>query len=231
MFRSQRDTATILVAMLSMLVTSQAIARGVDDPPTVGFTIDYGPTTYKSELVQSNDTSLSMRYSLAIFAGETRSIVFMLKNDSNATTFALNESTVEATWQETQLKYRWNSLYFGVVLATLNMTASAAGTSLFELTGTGFGANVGGSFAIGRSGAFYFDVSAATISQIAEINQTDISFGSRTDIDLGTSYALSKRMFDAVFGYRQRTLPVTLGTSANEVLTTTYFGISASLDF
>ncbi len=228
--RSNRLVNGTIAAILA-LSAGQVCASDADSAPTLSFKVDYGPSTYKSELVDSNDTSYTMRYSVGIFAGETKSVVFAIKSDSNTTAFALNDSENITAWQETHILYRWTYFYVGAVISTLTMTSNKEGADLFELAGNGYGGALGTTIEFGRGGMFYLDVASVSISNVSEINQQDVSFGARTDIDIGCSFSITRRLLDLSFGYRTRTLPVTLGESAAESLSTTYLGLNTSLYF
>ncbi len=223
-----------IFAMLMLhlgMPSGAAYGADTDSAPTLSFKLDYGPSTYKSELVDSNDTSYSMRYSVGIFAGETKSVVFAIKSDSNTTTFALNESEITTAWQETHILYRWTYFYVGAVISSLTMASNKEAADLFELAGNGYGGTLGTTIEFGRGGMFYLDVASVSIANVSEINQQDVSFGARTDIDIGCSFDITRRLLDISFGYRTRTLPVTLGESAAETLSTTYLGLNTSLYF
>jgi hypothetical protein len=222
-----------IVAALCGFTSSQlALAeKGDADVPTLAFNVDYGPSTYKSELLENNDTSYSMRWDIGIFAGESKNVVFKLQNDSNTTTFALNKSSALTTWQDTHIGYRWQFLYFGAIISSLTMTTTKESADQYEMTGSGYGGSFGAMTTFGRGGRISLNVNSVSISEINEVNQSEITLGSRLDIDIGAAYDLSRDMFDFLFGYRTRTLPMTVGDAYSESLTTTYFGLSSSLFF
>ena len=212
--------------------TAKAFGAPAKDVPTLSSEVNYGPTTYKSELVESNDTSFSMAYSIQVMAGEDKNLGIGIRNDSNTTAFELNLSETISTWQDTVIQYSLHWVYLGVVISNLKMSATKAEIALFELTGQGYGGNMGFKFNFGRSGEFKLDIVSAAISEVTEINQAAVTFGSRLDIDIGAAIDITRRALDFTFGYKQRTRPITLdGTSYSDTISTTYFGLRLATQF
>jgi len=222
-----------IVAIISCFIASaNAFAdKGDAEVPTLAFNVDYGPSTYKSEMLESNDTSYSMRWDIGIFAGETKNVIFKLQNESNTTAFALNESTAITIWQDTHIGYRWPYMYVGAIISSLTMTTTKEGADQYDLTGSGYGGSLGLMTTFGRGGRINLNINSVSISEVNEVNQTEIAFGSRTDIEIGASYDLSRDMFDLLFGYRTRTVPITVDDSFSEAVSSTYFGLASSLFF
>ena len=203
-----------------------------DQTRTAYLKTDYGLTTYKSKLLLSNDTGSALSYGIGAYVGDEKHWGIGLKNESSTTKFLLVSSAVKASLQDITISYRWGYMYLGAVISTAGYIVTKDGATLFDASGSGYGGNFGFLIPITRTAIVYLDVTTASISKTIEASQKSVSLGSRTDIDLGASVDITKRVFDFIFGYRQRSHKITfLGAPAAETRTATYIGFQMGADF
>lgn len=245
-----------LLALACTGVASRALADGTDQQtPTFFVNATGGYSVYKSELVQSNDTSTTTSYGLGIWAGTQRNVGMALKRESSTFAFALNEAKLALDWQDTHVRYRFGPVYLGVMLSTSTWVVSAPpdadadGTldpdadpeDYLDFASSGYGLNAGTTVPIGKRSFAYVDLSyaaAGTVRQKAiedaagTLTEKEIELGPRTDIDIGGSIAVTKSVLDALVGFKQRSYNVSVdGTAYKEQLNTTYVGFSAGWQF
>ena len=106
-----------LICMLTAGFVSPAAFGQFDrNAPTFFLETEAGLTTYKSKLVESNDTSFGVRYTFGINAGRSKNVGMLVRTETNSTTFELNESAISTTIQDLILRYHWGPAYIGVIL-------------------------------------------------------------------------------------------------------------------
>lgn len=220
---------TQLFSLLSASFASQAFAG---DEQTVYLDVRYGLSTIKSELLESNETSSSVGYGVGANAGAERNFGVKLWRESMSTKFLLNETQFDATWQDLSFTYSWGWMALGGMVVSLDAAAKdAAGESIFTAVASGYG----GIFSLDipvQKGFFFTEARFATYSTITEKDEKTLTIGPRMDISFGGKLPLTKRNLDMVFGYRQRTYPISLeGTSASEWVADTFLGFQWGLSF
>lgn len=220
--------------ILAAFFSAQAIAAADSGLyPTFQIKADGGFATYKSKVVQSNDTSTLIEYGFGVFAGSDKSLGMFVRRDQNTTTFVLNSSSITTVWQDVIVKYRWGPVYVGGILANNEMQVNNQGDAnyLNEL-GSGYGVNAGLLIPIARVAYFGIDISDVSISKAVDLNQKVVTMGSRLDIDINGSFAITKKILDFIVGYKYRTYSATVdGTAGAENLTATYLGLSGNFFF
>jgi hypothetical protein len=242
--------------MLATTAGGVARAESTSDPlfPTLLVTAYGGYSVYKSELVQSNDTSTTVGYGVGVYAGSDRNVGILLRNEQSAFAFALNKSTIALSTQDTLVRYRFGPVYASAVLASstwlisappdadadglLDQNADAA--PFLDVVASGYGGNLGTSIPVGRRGDVYVDVTFSTAGKIQQHPVEDaagvqadkeIAVGPRTDIDLGGAIGLTKAI-SALAGFKMRSYSLTVDSvSAKEQLNTTYLGLMAGWTF
>ena len=213
------------MATLALIWSGMAYGNKGATTPTVYADIDYGFSTYKSKLLQSNDTSSSLRYAVGVYAGRDKTISVAISSDSASTAFELNSSQYDTTFFDTYIRYHFWYLYFGAMINSTTMKATNDSGTVFDLTGSGFGGNFGGRFPFGKGSEVIFNVDSVTTSEVQEITNTTVSVNPRLLIDIGASFNVTRRLIDFIVGYRMNTYSVTTDSSYAESLTTTYFGV------
>lgn len=199
--------------------------------PTFFLGVDGGPMTYKSELLETNDTGYALAYTLGFHAGEDRNLGILIRNDTTNLSFETNDSKIEKNWLETTIRYRMGFFYLGPILSNLTIKINQAGADIRDATGSGYGANLGFIFDVSRNAGMYLDANYVTISEIVDTEAREISVGPRIDADLGTIIQLSREHFDFLLGYRYRQLGIELDESYSELISTTYLGFRFNVFF
>lgn len=193
--------------------------------PTFYLDLTFGFTTYKSEMVANNDYSTQSSFTIGGNAGSMREFGFYIKQETNTTAFELNTSSIASSWLDMGLRYRfWGYFYLGIIFSQLEMVSSNQGTDELNAQGKGMGGNTGFIIPFGKDGIFFFDATSASFtSGINSLDQT-VTFGTRTDIDLGAAIDITKKAFDFLIGYKQRTFSITTNAAYVETIYQTYIG-------
>lgn len=216
-------------------ITSPSLAKEKDDytrfAPTFFLDTTFGLTTYKSKLINSNDTGTGLSYSIGGHAGESHEYGFLVRTDSNKTSFLLNESSIATTWQDTILRYRMWAFYLGGVFSQIDLKVNDQGTDRLNVAASGYGGNVGFLIPINRIGAFYCDVVSVSVANFRNTLEEEIKAGTRMDIDLGAHFDITRELLDLAVGYKQRTSTISVGGSNVENYYVTYLGLRAALYF
>lgn len=248
--------AVAAVCMTSSLGRASEIDQ---QTPTFFVTATEGYSVYKSEMVESNDTSTTLSYGLGVYAGSGRNIGMVLKRESSTFSFPLNGSSLSLAWQDTHIRYRWGPVYAGVLLANSTWLVKAPpdadadghldvdGTAedYLDLVTSGYGMNVGTMITISRRSYMYVDLTYSTTSEVRQKALTastganagiaaekTVVVGPRMDLDLGGSIGITKNVLDATCGFKYRTYNISVdGTAYKEQLNSTYLGLSAGWQF
>lgn len=203
------------------------------------FELGVGIATYKSKMVQSNDTSFSSGYKIGINAGLEKNLSVLIQSQSNTTNFEYadveTKSKVESTFQNTFIRYFWGPLYigFGFDLSTLNVVLND--NEHMKSLSHGMGGTFGVIAPIGKNNMIYLDIASLSPTETMEtvqiISSQTASLGSRLDLELGGIINLSKDRFDLKIGYKQRTFAVTIGSETySELQTMTMIAFTMNQD-
>ncbi len=196
---------------------------------------------YKSAAIAANNDSTTVRYAFGGYGGREKTMGYLLKTDTNTTSFLINDTnkgSITTTWQDSIIRYRWGYMYLGIAYTTVTMTMTKETTEHLDLVGTGLGGNIGVIIPFGKSGLFYIDTISVAASTARNGSTTTPSatatYGSRLDIDLGVTLDITSEVLDFAIGYMQRTIPLTvssLSDSGTEQFFMTYIGFRSSFDF
>ena len=222
------------IALGAGALATKAWANRMDESnPTFNLDFTFGlSSTYKSKYADMNDTGSDTMYSLGGNAGQERNLGFMVRTDTQDTTFKINDSKIKTVWQDSVLRYSIGVFYLGVNFSQINLVASKAGTKTIDAAGSGTGGNLGINYDFDKnSGLFYLDVTTATVATMRNSETLVVKGGSRTDIDLGLGYHITKESFVFLLGYKQRTFTLSADTSYAEAMMTTYIGLRTALYF
>ena len=224
-----------LLTWLAMgLVPELAMARLNPDKeanPTFAFDLTFGFSTFKSEIVQQNDTSTGLTYSLSGTAGLQWDLLFAIEVDTTSTSFLINESSNEVTWQDSIMAYRMGNFHLGINFSQLQMLVNNAGTDVIDMAGSGMGGVAGVYIPVGKIGFFYINVVTASLSSARNALEQEVTGGARQDIDLGGNFDITRDTFDFIVGYKQRTFGISTTEAYVETYLITYFGVKMSLYF
>ncbi len=113
-------TLLVTVFLAGVLGAKNLYANERSTFPVAYFDIEYGLfTTYKSSLIDFNDTGVTTAYSFGSFAGDDRIFGFSVRNETLSITFSPSSataSTIDTTWQDTGIKYRLGFMFLGFYL-------------------------------------------------------------------------------------------------------------------
>lgn len=245
--------------VLGLISSEQCLANAEDSvAPSFFINVGGGHTVYKSEMVQSNDTSTTTNYGFGVYGGSKREVGMMVQREQGTYAFALNGSTITSMTQDVHLRYRYGPVYLGAVLNTSQLEVSAPpdldnndfldqdtdAEEYMKVLNTGAGGNMGANIPVAKSAFVYFDISSVTTSLVRQsyiesaettangFTEKEISIGPRLDIDLGGSIALTKNWLDMKVGFKQRSFAVTVDSDTfKEQTTSTYVGLQAGWSF
>ena len=193
---------------------------------------DYGLGTYKSLLVESNDTMGVVTYGIGAYAGVNKDLGIEYRVESQAVKFALNESSITSAWTSTIIKYRLWAFELGPVIGKATLKAEREGTEILEVVSSGYGGYFGILFPVGKNSLIYLNGMSVSNTETIDKKEREITLGSRTDIEVGSRISITRKVLDMTLGYRRRSNSVTEGgTAYNELQTATFIGMHAGFDF
>ena len=228
------------ITQILLMIASRANAEKGLDVPTFFFNLGGGLTTYKSEVVKSNDTSFSFGYGLGVFGGRTNSFGMYFGNELNTTDFVYadseQKSKVVTSFQDTLIRYRWGPFYIGPAFTQMLMTTTRQDVEYLDFLATGIGFHTGLRINFKRESVVFLEVlsasSSATKEAVQDPTSTPVSVGARTDIHMGGIIKLTKNLLDLQIGYKQRTYAITVGSeSFLETVTFTWIGFGLNMYF
>ncbi len=215
------------------LIACDPLALAANDSlkPDLYFDTQFAMSTSKSKLVNSNDTGTALRYGAGMFAGNNKNLELLLMRESDTTTFALNDSSMQMAWQDTTFRYHLGFFYLAGIFTQVESKIKSQGVELVDAAGSGMGGGLGAIFAVGRGGSFHVDLSGVTVSSMKDALPQEIAIPSRIYVDVGGSLDLSAKLFDLTFGYRMRLLSIKTDTTYADTAYQTYVGVRCSWDF
>jgi hypothetical protein len=199
---------------------------------TVYSEFDYGLGTYKSELMDTNDTNGVVTYALGLYASQEKRLGVEYKVETATTTFALNSSSLLTKWTSTAIRYRFWLIELGPVLGSVAATGVREGESIFNAVGSGYGGYFSFTLPVGKKSTLELKAMQVSTAETVDKTLAEVTFGPRTDLEISSRIAVSKKWFDATIGYRKRTNTITeSGQTYNEGQTSTFLGLLAGFDF
>lgn len=228
----------VLLAYICLFLPRVFAASGSDGDvqssiKTAYFLVDYGLSTYKSKMVQSNDTGSILSYTAGVNVGVEKNVGLLIRSDSSTINFQLNSSKIASSWRDTVLRYRWGYAYLGGIIGSADFQTTYLGEPLFQGSGSGYGGNLGFFIPVGKNDIITVDVSSVTIGSFIEEEQKDVKMGARTDINIQGNIGLTKNnAIDVIIGYHYRTHTISVESTSNaELHTATYVGFQMGGDF
>ena len=220
-----------MIFYIALLSFTTDLYGAKDEPPTAFGEFDFGMTTYKSELVQSNDTTNAIRYSLGAFVGEEKVISVAMTTETLATTFLLNDAISEMSSTNIILSYHMWNMSVGAIINSGSQTATTSSGTLFNLTSSGFGFQEGVRLPFGKGSEFVGKVSSVATSEVIEVSGATVTLGPSMEIDIGASFDVTRNLIDLIVGYRMNSYIVTTDADYAESISSTYFGLGVDLMF
>jgi hypothetical protein len=114
----------ILLSALGLSITPRPLMA--QSQSLVSAQVLLGVSTYKSAMLQGNDTSFSGRYSFGLSIGGDKGFMMGLDNESTSVRFLLNNSRLTLEEQDVFLVYRWAVIYAGLAFTRGQWHAKAA---------------------------------------------------------------------------------------------------------
>lgn len=212
-----------------------------------------GLTTYKSQMLQSNDTGLTIGYGIEVSTGGESGMAMGLERETSSIAFALNGSTLALQVQDVDFTYRWGALYLGLLFGSSSWNAKAppdgnadklldqneTAQEYLDIMTTGYGIKTGLLVPIGRRSTLSMDLRYAMTSTVQQtipeetstggITGTSpalgrvVTLGPRMAIDLGASFPLTRDVLSLMTGYRYRTYSVTVESTSFSELHTSTY--------
>jgi hypothetical protein len=223
-----RTMAASLLCIGSAMLPNLALADEMTERTSTAFIFaDYGLGTYKSKLVDSNDTMNVVTYGFGANAGEERNLGFEYRQEKQAITFAVNESSLISDWTSTIFKYRFWMMELGAVIGGVKMKVEREGAEVLDIVGDGYGGYFGLLIPMSRGNLAYLNAMSVATASPVDKKERVIAMGSRLDIEVGGHFAISRKYLNFDVGYRRRANSITEGgTAYNELQTTTFLGFS-----
>ncbi len=246
------------VALAALSLSGAARADDLDSQtPTFYAAVDGGYSVYKSTLVQSNDTGVTVGYGFGCYAGKGHELGMGFKREQSTFSFALNKSSLAVSWQDVLVSYRLGPFHAGLAISSsawqvkappdtdgdgqLDSGTAAVAQDLMNITTTGYGGNTGFQLAINKRSTVFADGTFVTTSNVQEKTVKNaagaprldrvITLGPRMDLNVGGTFRLLKWL-DLRAGFKYRTYSVTIdGTAYKENLNTTYAGLVGTMGF
>ena len=220
-------TQALIVSAVTVFSVGVKADEMTDRTDTVFMFADYGLGTYKSLLVDSNDTMGVMTYGFGANAGQERNLGFEYRQEKQSIAFAVNDSSLTSDWTSTIFKYRMWMVELGVVLGGVKMKSEREGAEILDIVGDGYGGYFGMLIPMSRDNLAYINVMSVATAAPVDKKERTIVLGSRLDIEVGGRFALARKYLNFDVGYRRRSNSVTeSGVAYNELQTATFLGFS-----
>lgn len=235
-FITQKKNHKILPAVSAIgFAFFSMIAYGddfTDRTHTAYLLTDYGMGTYKSQLMQSNDTNSIVTYGIGANAGQNLDLGIEYRVEQATTTFALDQSSIQMKWDTTVVKYRLWAFEIGGVFSGVTAKANQAGTDIFDCVGSGYGGYFGLQMPIGRRSSIDLKATQATTGLTIDKKEAQVAVGPRLDLELSGRIAITRKNLEATLGYRRRTNTLTYNSTAySELQTATFLGFETGFNF
>ena len=201
------------------------------DGPGMQVYLGGGFSTYKSKVVEMNDTSTAIGYGLKIRAGNDGDLGVHWDEFTNKTKFALNSSETKISFQDTSILFNIGSFFLGPVFSKVTLDVHNQGTDTLSGLGSGYGVNTGFAFDLGKASSVYFEGKMITTSVLKAEDSVKASMGSRTDFKVGGIIPITKKLISLDIAWRMQSWPLTIsGQTGKETLYTTWLGFIFNLN-
>ncbi len=219
------------IGMLGLSAQGLALPASQRLTPDLYVDTQFALTNHLSKLVASHDQGTFLSYGAGTFAGSESNLEFFMSRQSESSRFALNQSSIETTWQDTAIRYHFGYFYAAGIFTQVASRVNSQGTELIDAAGSGMGAGLGMRMAVGRGGSFHLDLAGVSVSSMKNALDGEVSMPQRIDADLGGSLDLTSRMLDLVFGYRLRLTSIKTDAVYADSSYQTYVGLRFSFFF
>lgn len=217
------------VGLLIILLCRPAFANS--DGPALRVHAGGGFSTYKSKVVNMNDTSTAIGYGFDMKAGNEGDLGVHWEQFTSKTKFLINSSESKMDFQDTSILLNLGSFYIGPVFSKVTIDIVNQGVNTLSALGSGYGGNAGFSIEVGKVAELYLDGKMVITSVLKAEDGVQSKLGSRTDFKLGGMLPITKKLLSLDIAWRMQSWPVTLaGVSNKETLYTTWLGLVFNLN-
>jgi hypothetical protein len=195
------------------------------------FNSGLGLATYKSQIVESNDTNQTIGYALSLDDGEDWSMTFARELSKTGFTYADSDakSSITLALEDTILSYHLGWVLLGLVFSHGDLTSTNQDVDQLNLMSLSQGAYLGFHGELAKSTEVFLDVIYTTATKTKDSVQPDTDqpkMGTRMDIFAGGKVNITKSMVKALLGYKRRTMDFTVASkSKKEEQTMTWVGL------
>ena len=207
-----------------------------DAEPSFRITSLVGLSTFKSKLVESNDTSNTILYGFEVNAGANRNYNMGIEFESNSTKFmyanSTNTSLISRNYEIVYFDYRFSYLKFGVRFHRLDSKVKNQDVDYLDYVAFGKGFELGGFFPLSKDTQVFLEYKSDLAGSVKDAilgPTADLKIGTKSDLLIGSRFKITKSLLDVVIGYLQRNYSISVnGTSAKEVENITWLGLNYS---
>lgn len=227
-----RSLRTAIAGAAALASTRPALAEpGGIRPASLSASGSAAYPTHKSDLADSNDTGMDLRYRVAVAGGSENQIGAELRSSLLRTTFARAARTAEFSSRDFLFLYRFWYLHAGASMGTGAFKASAGKLSdAIDATYNSFGGVLGFTAPIYQGTKLACEAAGAKAAGVREATKLAVTAGMRLEAECAASFAVSRRLLDANFGFRYSSFAVTgPGAGGTESLTAPFVGLSIQL--
>lgn len=222
----------LITASLGLAPSSYAASEPEELIRTAYILSDYGMGTYKSELMETNDTNGILTYGMGMYAGHQKKLGVEYRVENATTAFALTSSSLQMKWDTTIIKYRAWIFEIGPVLGSVYAKGNREGTDIFEATGNGYGGYFGLFMPVGKHSTIDLKATQVSTGEMMDKEARTVAVGPRLDLEVSSKIGITKRNLSATIGYRRRTSSITEESVAYaELQTATFIGFYTGFDF
>ncbi|MCX6117089.1 MAG: hypothetical protein NT027_06085 [Proteobacteria bacterium] len=223
----------LILLIIHSLFPRNLFAESTDDVTrSLYLYTDYGLGTYKSKLLESNDTNSVLTYGAGIYAGTEKRLGVDYRVEQASTAFELNSSSLLLHWKTTAVRYRFPYVELGPVIGSVLAKGNRSGTDIFDAVGNGYGGFLGVLVPVGRRSTIDLKICQVSTSEIIDKNNAQVSIGPRLDLELSSRIGITKKNFDFTLGYRRRTFSITENSvSFAELQSATFIGFVGGFNF
>lgn len=206
--------------------------------PTLGLYGGGGMTTYKSKLVDSNDTSFSYAYAVQLNAGEGQYFGAFYRSEANTTSFTYASTTasskIASTFDDYGFRLLLGPVHIQVILDTITLAVTKEDVEFLDALASGIGFGGGIFLPLNKMSKFFLGYNYYLPATFKDSIQgtTEVKLASRSEMEVGGILKLTKRALELEIGYRQSAFNISVaGTGYDEEKTSTWLALIYNLRF
>ena len=202
--------------------------------PTIFADVEYGLTSYQSEIVKSNAIGTNFTYTLGAHIGEKKNLAVLTKTTMISVDYTDNESLLSLKWNDLYVRYRVKYVYLSVLVSNYLLEILKGTSELktdLSILGNGYGGNAGVDIFLGRNIIWNIDANYLFMVSAKDLTRENVSMGERIDVNTRFSFLITKSLLHLYIGLRYQSYSVTLDSSYKEQERNAYVGVRANLYF